>query len=1414
MKKQLRDILAFCLCLCICANLALPAFAVNNLGITYTASLDQSTVTVSESVQTVVMTVVSDQPMDTVGIGGTVFAEKSDGTAAPFTIVSIINTDSRIVFDKNSMDTDTGEIAWTQEELLLVEDVTSIAVVEFSIPAGTSTGVYKLGIKDLILNDENFDEWEDGATVATNLTITVEEPSAPPPVDPPTEADNYDIWYTLDKTADTETTPDGYKELEIGDTVTATVHLKNNTDATILQAYDVYLTHSEHLTPSAAAEGSVFKLFTGDADTTDGVKEAHIQFAADEAHQQALASGATVVLGTITFTVADTAIYGEGVDITLVEGPKDGDEKTTNIAIGSTVGDKKSYYPDVINTVTEKNAENEDVEVTYNGVEITDTYTVKYDANGGTGAPANETKGHNVAHTLSTTEPTWEGHEFVGWALSSTATETDCITTLDADVNREPITVYAVWDTNSYPITFNANGGDGTMEDQSFTFNVPQKLSANEFTKTGYKFTGWNTQADGSGTSYGDEAEVSFASATTLYAQWQIEKFTITFADTGITTVDPITQDYGTAIAAPTVTPEKEGYTFDGWENLPETMPAKNVTVTAKWKVNQYTITFAETGKTTIDSITQDYGSAVTAPTETPEKDGYTFDGWENLPETMPAENVTVTAKWKVNQYTITFVLEDGEFSNEIKATLNAEGKLEYDITSTKTLPEPEYEGYTFGGWLVTSDAKGSWTSADPYAADTSVTGKWGTVEMTAIWTANPYNVDAEKNITGCDELSATNSDGQSGTTAEVGDTINVTADPADGYQVKSVGYYMTADKDDPNKVVTPILNNSFQMPAGDVTVTAEFEGIEYTINFNANEGTGSADPVAVKYGEEAILPTTGFTRDGYEFNGWNTQSDGSGTNYAIVDGKITATKVMVPTQDNKEVTLYAVWEAVPYTVTVDDNIENGTVAVKDATAETKFTVGQTVTLDITPATGYKVATVSYTKDNETTATPVDAQNGVYSFTMPAANVTVTATFVKEDYDVTVAVSQNGTVESDKAKAQMGDIVTMTITSAAGYELDQLVVKYTDGQTTVAVVDNKTFTMPAADVTVTATFKLKELKVTVSEDIDETKGEVTTDQQDGTAKMGDEVTLTITPEHGYELDELTVTYEDADGNEKPVTVDDNDKFIMPEADVTIKATFKVISYEITFDLQGGEFSNEIKAMLNENGKLVYDIEDDTVLPVPSKPNHTFNGWTLENTTEGWPDGEYTKDTTVKGKWGSVPLKAKWTATVSLKIEDYRYSNEVGYKLLRVADNLDANTVYLFNGQPMYYTTHSTYLVNTGDTGAFYILVEDQYITNGTLNDAGNKLLTTGSGTRTRLEYDGDINDDGVLNIADANVVYQMIVNQSAYYDISVVDLIARLLADMDASATESTDDHRGSIADVNAIVNKINGQNVTSAPNP
>ena len=264
-------------------------------------------------------------------------------------------------------------------------------------------------------------------------------------------------------------------------------------------------------------------------------------------------------------------------------------------------------------------------------------------------------------------DPIREGYTFIGW-------DRDIPKTMPA----ENITVTAQWEINQYTITFDTNGGS---EIAPITQDYGTEITAPDNpTRKGYTFKGWDKEIP----------ETMPAENITVTAQWEINRYTITFDTAGGSEIAPITQDYGTNITAP-ANPTRKGYTFKGWDKeIPETMPAENITVKAQWEINQYTIAFVTNGGSEIAPITQDYGTEITAP-DNPTREGYTFIGWDrDIPEIMPAENITVTAQWEINRYTITFDTAGG---SEI-------APITQDYGTNITAPaDPTREGYTFIGW-------------------------------------------------------------------------------------------------------------------------------------------------------------------------------------------------------------------------------------------------------------------------------------------------------------------------------------------------------------------------------------------------------------------------------------------------------------------------------------------------------------------------------------------------------------------------------------------------------------------------------------------------------------------------------------------------------------------------------------------
>ena len=270
------------------------------------------------------------------------------------------------------------------------------------------------------------------------------------------------------------------------------------------------------------------------------------------------------------------------------------------------------------------------------------------------------------------------------------------------------------WTAPTYTVTLNA--GNGTINSgnvTSYTYGVGATLPT-DVTRTGYTFKGWYDSKNLTGspvTAIGDTETGN----KEYWAKWEINQYTITVKPENGKADITITQDYGTPITAP-ADPTREGYTFTGWDrDIPAIMPAENVTVTAKWLVNQYTITFDTAGGSAVASITQDYGTAITAPAN-PTREGYTFIGWDKaIPSTMPAEDLTITAKWRdiavptgeikiaengwksfLNTITFDLFFKDTQTVTVTAADNSGKAvKIEY-LLSDKALTESELAGMTF----------------------------------------------------------------------------------------------------------------------------------------------------------------------------------------------------------------------------------------------------------------------------------------------------------------------------------------------------------------------------------------------------------------------------------------------------------------------------------------------------------------------------------------------------------------------------------------------------------------------------------------------------------------------------------------------------------------------------------------------
>ena len=234
----------------------------------------------------------------------------------------------------------------------------------------------------------------------------------------------------------------------------------------------------------------------------------------------------------------------------------------------------------------------------------------------------------------------------------------------------DPFSINAL---NPYSVTFVIDG----VEHRSDLFFGDVIAVPTDIAKEGYTFVGWSPEID----------ETVPDHDVTYTATYAINQYTITFDTDGGSEIAPITQDYNSAVTAP-ADPTKTGYTFAGWDKeIPATIPAEDITIKALWTINQYKVTFIADGVIVSEGM-YDYGTQIVVP-EAPEKEGYTFSTWGEIDATVPDHDVTYTASYDVNYYKLTYILDDEVYA-------------EFDIAFGEFIVpievEPE-EGRKFEGW-------------------------------------------------------------------------------------------------------------------------------------------------------------------------------------------------------------------------------------------------------------------------------------------------------------------------------------------------------------------------------------------------------------------------------------------------------------------------------------------------------------------------------------------------------------------------------------------------------------------------------------------------------------------------------------------------------------------------------------------
>ena len=295
-------------------------------------------------------------------------------------------------------------------------------------------------------------------------------------------------------------------------------------------------------------------------------------------------------------------------------------------------------------------------DVTYNGSYIANKYKITFVADG---KVVSETEMEYGAPIVAPEAPVKEGHTFVGWG------------NIDKTVPAHDVIYTAEYKVNSYKLIYEVDGVTYHSEEIAFGTAITP-LAAPQ--KEGMTFSGWS-----------EIPATMPAHDVKVIGSFSLNSYMIKFVVDGKVIYEN-SQAYGSKIVVPTVE-EKEGYTFSGFGDVDETVPAHDVTYNGSYIANKYKVTFVADGKV-VSETEMEYGAPIVAP-EAPVKEGHTFVGWGNIDKTVPAHDVVYTAEYKVNIYKLTYILNGNVFAEDIIAYGS--------IITPRELPDSDK--INFSGW-------------------------------------------------------------------------------------------------------------------------------------------------------------------------------------------------------------------------------------------------------------------------------------------------------------------------------------------------------------------------------------------------------------------------------------------------------------------------------------------------------------------------------------------------------------------------------------------------------------------------------------------------------------------------------------------------------------------------------------------
>lgn len=494
-----------------------------------------------------------------------------------------------------------------------------------------------------------------------------------------------------------------------------------------------------------------------------------------------------------------------------------------------------------------------------------------------------------------------EGYKFNGWNIGNVTMPVDGISFNGKD--------HGNWTANTYTVVFNSNGGTGNMANQTFTYDKKAALSKVGFSREGWTFEGWNTKANGSGTAYHDQEEVQNLAATgsvTLYAQWieipsvvyKVEHYLEDLAGGTYTKAEDRTQNFeaavGTTVTASSITIEGFTYDADNGNNVRSakvTDSSTNIVLKLYYNRNSYKLTLDFAGETMKQAVLN---------TDTYLMDLATFEVEDKAKQILYGQNLTDA----LSNITVPVMVEEGywDWNEELQEDVYVDPVYEDRAFETA------FPGYVFDGWYL-GETKYESTNTMP-ADQLTLTAKWTPIEIEITFYSG-YSYGYAPGVTGTTFTE----------TYAYGEVVKIPTNDF-SWTNHSIGGWKFGNGDAGFGQYPDISGSEIPLVYGydsngyfaDGTTAIEIypywidNNHAIYVDFNGNLATNGDMEVVIidEYSGCNLIPNK-FIREGYKFIGWNTMSDGSGTD--ILDREWISKGTLEGFISNGRVTLYAQWE-------------------------------------------------------------------------------------------------------------------------------------------------------------------------------------------------------------------------------------------------------------------------------------------------------------------------------------------------------------------------------------------------------------------------------------------------------------------------------------------------------------------------